>query len=862
LTFTHQLSSKTFYEVMMGNFNTKTTITPRGRTPNQFTLRDSIEDRSNRYYGQLDNNGDTFYDGYVDANLNGQYDGGGEGYEDLNGNGQWDQGEDWIDLDGDGNYDVAEPWIDRTDPVTGANNVGVYDLWDSFTDLNGNGVWDSAEPQLAEQDWNRNGHWDGERFQDANHNGMYDGWGEGYDDMNGNGVIDHQNLFRGGTNTEDTPEPFVDGDYAWDTGEPFTDLPDSVTGEYNGIYDSGEPWVDLPTTYGNPYAMPTLNNQYDGPNNLIDEYELFCRFDDIEYGMDPRHPVLYTWDPLLNGRDWSYMGNSSQGIPSFRYYIPGKSTWINRTLDDQANPIFDYPNYRWDNYREYNSDTNNNYMLDAGVEAFTDYNNNGVCDYWKIDNFLNPGQWDASAIYEERESNEYTAKVDVTSQLNRYHEFKTGLELKYRELSMQYLQDPDQLYNNPDVPLPAGSPYPDRGDLRDFYNHRPWEGSLYAQDKMEFEGLIVNAGLRWDFVFHDPWLIEQSQQQVSANQPGALLAHRGTYKLSPRLGISHPIAETSKLYFNYGHFYQAPDFQYFYRSATASITSASVVGNPNLEYEKTVQYELGVNTQITKNWTADVAGYYRDIYNLISTVPERHGPIVIDRYYNLDYGRVRGVEITLAKSYSKYWSTSINYDFSYAFGKASSETAGIVARLNNVPVNTDEHPLDWDETHKITAWVTLQVPYARESKGHPHWFGFTWPADWMATLQWEFGSGLPFTPSQYLAHMPSNLIAANSYRMPWTETTSLRVEKYFTWWDAKRKNEKLKLTLGMDVNNLFNKRNVRGIYGDTGTAYDSTNPLNPDDRDTGGQMMGTLYDHNPRNYGPGRNIIFRVGLSF
>jgi outer membrane receptor protein involved in Fe transport len=839
LSYTHQVSSKTFYEVLLGYFRTKTTVQPRGLAPNQFTLRDSIEDESSIYTGFGDFDGNTFPDGYVDANLNGQYDGSGEGYEDLNYNGQWDRGEDWIDLNGNGVYDYAEPWTDRTNPVTGDNNVGVWDPWDPFTDLNHNGIWDDAEPQLPEQDWNQNGQWDGERFQDANGNGVYDGWGEGYDDLNLNGAIDHQNLFR---DDEDTAEPFTDGDLAYDTGEPFTDLPDSLTGVYNGIWDPGEPWVDLPTSYGNPYVLPTLNNQYDGPNYIFDEYEFFCRPADLQYGMEPRNPVIYTWDPLENGADWINMGYDSEGIPLYRHWIEGKSSWSNRTLHDQNAPIFDYPNYQWD----------------EGQEAFIDYNNNGVCDWLKQDGFLNPGQWDASAYYEERETNEYTIKFDITSQLNKYHEFQSGVELKYREMTMQSIEHPDLLYENPDVPLPLGSPYPDRGDLRDFYNHRPWEGSIYVQDKMEFEGLIVNAGLRWDFVFHDPWLIESAEEQVAAGQPGALLADKGTYKLSPRLGISHPITETSKLYFNYGHFYQAPDFQYFYQSATASITASSVVGNPNLEHEKTVQYELGVNTEIAKDWVIDIAGYYRDIYNLISTVPERFGPITIDRYYNLDYGRVRGVELTLEKTYSKYWSMSWNYDFSYAFGKASSETAGIVARLSNVPVNTDEHPLDWDETHKITGWVTLQVP----PNDHPRWFGLYWPSDWLLTLQWEYGSGRPYTPSHYLTGISSNLIAANSYRMPWTETTDMRFEKYFRW-------DKLRLTLGCDINNLFNKRNVRGIYTETGTAYDSTHPENPEDRDidpndpkTKNWSFGTEYDHNPRNYSAPRNIIFRIGLSF
>ncbi|KPL06035.1 hypothetical protein AMJ86_10050 [bacterium SM23_57] len=90
----------------------------------------------------------------------------------------------------------------------------------------------------------------------------------------------------------------------------------------------------------------------------------------------------------------------------------------------------------------------------------------------------------------------------------------------------------------------------------------------------------------------------------------------------------------------------------------------------------------------------------------------------------------------------------------------------------------------------------------------------------------------------------------------------MRFEKYFRMKD-------LKLTLGVDINNLFNKHNLRGVYEETGNAYDSTHPLNPEDEDidpndpkTKNWSFGTEYDHNPRNYQPPRNVVFRIGLSF
>ena len=367
LNFTHQLNDKSFYEVQLSRFATRSHVYPGGGvTPGDFTLQPDIEDARNEY---TDSNGDGIIDaadlqkfipfaGYVDANNNFQYDGGGEGYEDLNGNGQWDRGEDWVDLDGDGNYDYAEPWTDRPNPVTGENNIGVYDPWDEYVDLNGNGRWDPAEPQLAEQDWNHNGRWDGERYWDSNGDHQYEGWGEGYYDANINGKIDKQMNF---TQAQDTPEPFSDGDFYHDTGEPFIDTPDSVSGFYNGRWDPGEVFFDLPSSRTNPaagdfiYEAPTLNGIYDGPNGYFDEYELFTYHSDLNYNYDLTMPVQYNYDLYAHGADWPV---------NFWLYDPNHSTWYN--LEDAQNGSTEYTQ------RAFNPP---NGLYSPG-EPFVDYNGN------------------------------------------------------------------------------------------------------------------------------------------------------------------------------------------------------------------------------------------------------------------------------------------------------------------------------------------------------------------------------------------------------------------------------------------------------------------------------------------------------
>jgi len=837
MAFSHNLSKNTLYEWSIGNFRTSTQVRPRGKNPDQFTLSDAAEDDDRRVVGAVDQNNNGYLDGYVDANRNGKYDGSGEGYDDTNNNGQWDRGEDWVDLDGDGVFDDAEPWIDRPSS-DGINNIGVWDSWDPFTDLNGNGRWDPAEPQLNEQDWNRNGVWDGERFQDANSNGRYDGFGEGYDDKNFDGDIDRRDLYD--RDNEFTGEPFIDGDYWNDTGEPFVDLPDA-NGLYNGTWDAGETWFDLPSSYvGNALfrGTPTTDGVYNGPNNAFDEYELFTYKADVGFGMDPRFPVLYTWEDIRRGiqnggSEWMNLGFDNLGQALYLHWIEGKSTWENASMDDQDQPVFDIPNLVWD----------------AGSETFTDYNGNGRDDPLP-DYFLNPGQWDDRCFWQDRQTEEWSTKLDLTSQVNKFHEIKSGFELKYRMLTMNSIESPDERYTNTDVPLPEGSPYPDRGGIRDFYEHKPWEGAIYFQDKMEFEGMIVKAGLRSDFIIQPNALLQQTQDQVSANQPGALLAKRGKFQLAPRLGISHPVSTKSKLYFNYGHYYQTPSFQYYYRSATSNLSPNTLIGNPNLEYEKTVSYEVGVNTEFTEDWVLDVAGYYRDVYNQIGTVEQRVGPIVLNRYFNLGYARARGFEFSVEKKPANMWTVKFNYDFSYAYGKESAATAGLLQRSNNVPENRDEYPLDWDQTHTVSAYLTLQV----SERDHPRPFGIKMFNNWYSTLEFSYGSGYPYTPSNYTENKPDNLILTNSARVPNSVIVDWKFDKYW------KLSKHFRLATGFEIYNLLDRRNLRGVFAETGNAYDSSHEADQTDRFDAN--LGSDYDHNPRNYGSPRHILLHFRLQF
>ncbi len=95
----------------------------------------------------------------------------------------------------------------------------------------------------------------------------------------------------------------------------------------------------------------------------------------------------------------------------------------------------------------------------------------------------------------------------------------------------------------------------------------------------------------------------------------------------------------------------------------------------------------------------------------------------------------------------------------------------------------------------------------------------------------------------------------NSERLPWHETTTLKFEKY----DNVGKRSNSRLFFGFTITNLFNKRNINAVYSETGTPDKAVNPLNPEYNPFENSQD---YDANPRNIGAGRNVLFRVGMTF
>ena len=251
-----------------------------------------------------------------------------------------------------------------------------------------------------------------------------------------------------------------------------------------------------------------------------------------------------------------------------------------------------------------------------------------------------------------------TMKGDFTNQVNNFLQIKTGFSFIY---------DVYEIDSWNDHPTNKFWTY-----YNEWYQN-PYRFGTFFQNKLEFKGLVVNAGLRFDYSQANvKWFdLERYDELLNANNGFDLedLATKkkakAIYKLSPRLAISHPITEYSKIYFNYGHFNALPQSQYRFTIDRLGAGSINKLGTPDLDYQTTVQYELGYEQDLFDVILLKIAGYYKDIKNeTYWTKYVNSDESVSYRKSNSNgYRDIRGVEFTLTKRTGRVLTGSVNYTY-------------------------------------------------------------------------------------------------------------------------------------------------------------------------------------------------------
>ena len=589
----------------------------------------------------------------------------------------------------------------------------------------------------------------------------------------------------------------------------------------------------------------------------------------------------YLWNP--DGRSHSF---TNQMNHSFRLdYSLNATTFFNAMVSQSTknykSHLSDDPDFQldqevavidtftWGDYTFYDT----SWVLDADL-----YNvNPNVGNLSPGNNYLLGGE---SMGFYDRTSTITTYKVEGTSQLNQFHLVKAGLESR---LTQMELQDVTIIYNDyrnqPNVPSVNGINHNTYGTE----GRNPVEYAAYLQDKIEFDDLVMNVGLRWDY-FDPDWKTLNDGSDPNINDPvkpiNIFFDLDGDYEISeeemwsgfindsmktvddrlasnafgdpwykkvqpktqfsPRFALAFPITDTGFLHFSYGHFFQMPTYSYIYTNPEFEVTPGSgasaTMGNADIEPERTTQYEIGFSQQIGNDIGIEVTGYYKDIRNLNTTkiVNSFVGGDKYGLYINKDYANSKGITLALSKRPTGNVSGNIDYTFSISEGNASDPAAAFVDEQSNVESEKMLVPLDWDQRHTLNATLTY---HPLKNSG--------------ISLIYSYGSGLPYT-AQFAGVRTS---FENNARKPSTMKVDLR--SYYNF-----NISGIRFALHLNIYNLFDIRNELYVFSDTGrSTYTLVPTYTPQ---VSGRGLNTLdqYLMSPADFSSPRQIKFGMSVSF
>ncbi len=296
----------------------------------------------------------------------------------------------------------------------------------------------------------------------------------------------------------------------------------------------------------------------------------------------------------------------------------------------------------------------------------------------------------------------FEVKFDFSTQLNQNNFLKTGFD--YTEYDVWAVNYSDIL---------------NKRSFSFIGNHhtlespvKPKQFAWYIQDKMEYKGLVINAGIRLDrfdpntkypvttamgasdFFFNSFTRFNYDSLQAF----GLLKKVEPITAWSPRIGVAHPITSRSMIHFFYGHIYQLASFytlygEYWSNDGTRDkdkndngMTDPTEIyntieegnfGNPRLQYEKTISFELGFDWNFYADYVLALSTFYKSSNNQVSSPgsvqlnwwdPAKQ---MFDFQFTHMAGNgihedIQGFELSLKKNFNQNFGFSLSYNLQWA----------------------------------------------------------------------------------------------------------------------------------------------------------------------------------------------------
>jgi hypothetical protein len=429
--------------------------------------------------------------------------------------------------------------------------------------------------------------------------------------------------------------------------------------------------------------------------------------------------------------------------------------------------------------------------------------------------------------YEKLTTNVTTLKADFTSQVNVNHQLRAGGQLRLHGVN----------FDRRSTVIVPGDIDPAIGVLLEQYDKKPMELGFYAQDRIEFSGLIMNIGARVDGFnpdaadfanYYTPYYYPATGVFFGSTIPRMDYSpYRGStlptkWYFSPRIGVSHPITENSTMYFSFSRTSQTLPFSSLY-------LGYNNVNNPSLPNQmrvnqdpyKSTNYEFGASWEFLPRVSINANAYFREVENYIRqayNVTNLQGQVVSTYYvyFNTGYADARGIEVTLnVGQYTFADMVKVMGRVNYAWSVVKSPGYGGVNKTAFAKNTADsvftQLPFDdaknW-KSYEVNAGGGQSVLGAGFDRTHRigYALSFQFPFEILFNVVGTYATGFLYTNPTV-----DNRTARQLETAPSNSTVDIRLEKAFAF-AGKR------LGVFMDVKNLLNKQNILAYSTQTGTS--------------------------------------------
>lgn len=507
----------------------------------------------------------------------------------------------------------------------------------------------------------------------------------------------------------------------------------------------------------------------------------------------------------------------------------------------------------------------NNYKFNRQGTRRSPYDLSAVDQYNTVNTYRNSGYGNLGAsetggptgtlrLYRE---NRLVAQGNLDWQFDRYNRVKIGGEHTWYNTALYDHSMTTQIFS-------------------DAYIEKPIRWNAFVEDRLDLGDVVVVGGLRYD-VYNTraerPYTLDtiatlpgtgtanptfgQYQQYPAISSYGAegqtfnvngqdlplvafLPDQRHSY-LSPHVQVAFPVTEKTNFRLSYAHQVQTPDFGAMLTSifSDLTLTNTNNVFGSDLDFAKTVIFEFGIRHAFNDDMVLDVAAYNKDkLADLAGRLVSKRNPTRNNSPNNLrvmtneDFGNTRGVDVRLDRRIGQIFNGTVSYSYTSAKNTGSDPLTYINfgSRIINTLSGGNQPP-------------PQAIAPTNESRPHSlaGAFSVNFPADWhegttVGSILQNFGmysvfryaSGTAYTKctpasdnlgvtSGGACGIQSQFVGGyNAARLPAFKQFDVKFTKGFGLGGAD-------LTAYLQVDNIFNFRNVLRVFINTNDIVDDIN---------------------------------------